>query len=88
MEQRSNWKLLQTLYKDSFVADVSDVVYGSLFLMKVQPCTTSRFGKNEDPLLCPHGYTCHVSFKGNRKKRIQNRGYCVPDKVNGNHNAL
>nr|XP_022335437.1 WAP four-disulfide core domain protein 1-like [Crassostrea virginica] len=64
------------------VSGVSWLIEGPVNNNELQPCTTSRFGKNEDPLLCPHGYTCHVSFKGNRKKRIQNRGYCVPDKVN------
>jgi hypothetical protein len=65
-----------------------NILIKSVFIhisFEVQTCTTSRFGKNEDPLLCPHGYICHVMIKGNRKKRIQNRGYCVPEKDNGRY---
>ncbi|XP_048753148.1 WAP four-disulfide core domain protein 1-like isoform X2 [Ostrea edulis] len=64
------------------VSGVSWLINGPSNNNELQTCTTSRFGKNEDPLLCPHGYTCHVMIKGNRKKRIQNRGYCVPEKDN------
>lgn len=61
------------------VSGVSWLIDGPANNNELQSCTTSRVGKNEDPLLCPHGYTCHVVRKGNRRKRIQNRGYCVPN---------
>ncbi|XP_062569213.1 WAP four-disulfide core domain protein 1-like [Saccostrea cucullata] len=66
--------------RSRIVSGVSWLISGPSKNNELQTCTTSPFGKNEDPLMCPHGYTCHVIIKGNRKKRIQNRGYCVPEK--------
>lgn len=46
---------------------------------KAEPCSTDPVGKDEDPLLCPHGYFCHVDTenKGKKKKKKQTEGYCV-----------
>ncbi|XP_061188397.1 WAP four-disulfide core domain protein 1-like isoform X2 [Saccostrea echinata] len=68
--------------RSRIVSGVSWLINGPSNRNELQTCTTSPFGKNEDPLMCPHGYTCHVVIKGNKKKRIQNRGYCVPEKEN------
>lgn len=32
------------------------------------------------PLLCPHGYTCHIIDLGDPKKGIPNRGHCIKER--------
>jgi len=43
-----------------------------------EPCSTTRLAG--DSLLCPHGYVCRVTYRGDRRKGIPNRGKCVPQK--------
>ncbi|KAK3593271.1 hypothetical protein CHS0354_012365 [Potamilus streckersoni] len=45
----------------------------------MESCSTSPVEEDEDPLLCPHGYVCHIENPGNPKKGIPNRGYCVKE---------
>ena len=44
-----------------------------------EPCNTSPVGSDEDPLLCPYGYVCHVDESHDQKKRRKNsgQGYCI-----------
>ena len=51
--------------------------YGLLF--SVESCSTSPVDDDEDPLLCPHGYYCHVTHQGNPAKGFPNSGYCVKE---------
>ncbi|XP_060571944.1 uncharacterized protein LOC132730107 [Ruditapes philippinarum] len=44
---------------------------------EVETCSTSPIESDEDPLLCPQGYFCHVTDPGNLKDGIPNSGYCV-----------
>ncbi|KAI0233386.1 hypothetical protein LSAT2_016346 [Lamellibrachia satsuma] len=43
-----------------------------------EPCSTSRLAG--DSLLCPHGFACRITYRGDRRKGIPNRGRCVPHK--------
>lgn len=49
-------------------------------LSGAETCSTSPVDPDEDPLLCPDGYFCHVTHKGNPKQGIPNSGYCVKQK--------
>lgn len=43
-----------------------------------EPCNTSPTEPDEDPLLCPYGYVCHVDETLETKKRkISGQGYCI-----------
>ncbi|XP_053378977.1 uncharacterized protein LOC123526641 [Mercenaria mercenaria] len=44
---------------------------------EAEACSTSPVESDEDPLLCPHGYFCHVTDPGSPKEGIPNSGYCV-----------
>jgi len=49
----------------------------------VETCTTSHFDSSsawEQPLLCPHGYTCHILDLGEPTKGVPNRGHCVKER--------
>jgi len=49
----------------------------------VETCTTSHFDSSsswEQPLLCPHGYTCHILDLGDPTKGVPNRGHCVKER--------
>ncbi|XP_052760256.1 uncharacterized protein LOC128203047 [Mya arenaria] len=46
---------------------------------EVELCSTTPSDPDEDPLLCPRGYFCHVTDTGNPKKGIPNSGYCVKE---------
>jgi len=48
----------------------------------VETCTTTHFDSSdwEQPLLCPHGYTCHILDLGDVAKGIPNRGHCVKER--------
>ena len=50
-----------------------------LSIFSAEPCNTSPVGPDEDPLLCPYGYVCHVDESLNHKKRRKNsgQGYCI-----------
>ncbi|KAL5014128.1 hypothetical protein ScPMuIL_008398 [Solemya velum] len=54
------------------------LILGSSGGKDAEVCSTSPVSKDEDPLLCPHGYVCHIVATGDIKKRIPNHGYCVP----------
>ncbi|KAL4221672.1 WAP four-disulfide core domain protein 1 [Mactra antiquata] len=49
---------------------------------EVEICSTSPVDDDEDPLLCPTGYFCHVTFDGDTKHGIPNTGYCVRETEN------
>ncbi|KAH3826957.1 hypothetical protein DPMN_128885 [Dreissena polymorpha] len=42
-----------------------------------EPCSTTPPDPDEDPLLCPHGYFCHVTDSAKPHRGIPNSGYCV-----------
>lgn len=49
----------------------------------VETCTTSHLDSEfawEQPLLCPHGYTCHILDLGDPNKGVPNRGHCVKER--------
>ena len=48
-------------------------------IFAAEPCNTSPVGPDEDPLLCPYGYVCHVDDSHDHKKRRKNsgQGYCI-----------
>lgn len=62
----------------------SDQNQGFLLLdNRVETCTTSHFDSSsawEQPLLCPHGYTCHILDLGEPTKGVPNRGHCVKER--------
>jgi hypothetical protein len=47
----------------------------------VETCTTSHFDSSDwtQPLLCPHGYTCHILDLGDPTNGVPNRGHCVKE---------
>lgn len=47
-----------------------------------QSCSTTRVTEDEDLLLCPHGYTCHIILEGDQERGIPNRGRCIKEKDN------
>lgn len=64
----------------------SRLVAGSSWLVpgpdedeEVEWCSTSAemFGADEDPLLCPHGYVCHVEDPGDPDNATPNIGRCI-----------
>lgn len=44
-----------------------------------EPCSIYTENSDEDPLLCPHGYYCHVTDTGNPSKKQPSSGYCVKE---------
>jgi hypothetical protein len=54
-------------------------IYIKKSLYLVEPCSTTPY-EDEDPLLCPTGYICHVEKPGNSKKDLPNLGHCIPEK--------
>ena len=46
-----------------------------------EACSTSIFSADESPLLCPHGYVCHIDYFGDPQKNIPNRGRCIKNHV-------
>ncbi|XP_013384436.2 WAP four-disulfide core domain protein 1-like [Lingula anatina] len=53
-----------------------------------EPCSTSVTG-DEEPLLCPHGYVCHIVEAGSPDKGVPNSGVCKKidrkDRPTSNH---
>ncbi|XP_064610867.1 uncharacterized protein LOC135475056 isoform X2 [Liolophura sinensis] len=46
----------------------------------VEPCTTTKDPDDGDPLLCPHGYVCHITDPGDPELGVPNRGQCIKEK--------
>ena len=51
--------------------------WSRVFSVSAEPCSIAPVSTDEDPLLCPHGYVCHVTESGNSKKKSSKQGYCV-----------
>lgn len=47
---------------------------------QVEPCSTSDVIDDEDALLCPHGFMCHIEDLGEPEKGLPNRGICIKEK--------
>lgn len=48
-----------------------------------QSCSTTQVAEDEDPLLCPQSYTCHIVLEGDPERGIPNRGRCIKEKDHG-----
>lgn len=43
-----------------------------------EPCNTNPVEPDEDPLLCPYGYVCHVDeARDSKKHKNSGQGYCI-----------
>ena len=45
-----------------------------------EDCSTNDIMDDEDALLCPHGYICHIEDPGNPSQGIPNRGTCIKER--------
>ncbi|CAG2231184.1 WFDC1 [Mytilus edulis] len=61
------------------VNGISWLMKGPNLAEELEPCSTT-YHEDEDPLLCPTGYICHVERLGNSKKDVPNLGHCIPEK--------
>lgn len=55
----------------------------AVYVYAVEWCTTSYVyydvTADEEPLLCPSGYTCFIDDPGDINNGVPNRGRCVPE---------
>lgn len=58
---------------------ISWLIKGTTSADELEPCSTTPY-EDEDPLLCPTGYICHVEQPGNSKLDLPNLGHCIPEK--------
>lgn len=47
----------------------------------VEWCSTSALDEDEDALLCPHGYQCHIEAPGDPAAGVPNRGRCLKQRA-------
>jgi hypothetical protein len=47
---------------------------------QVEPCSTSHV-TDEDDLLCPHGFICHIENPGDLARGVPNWGHCVKQRT-------
>ena len=52
-------------------------MYFVFILLPAEPCSIQPVDQDEDPLLCPYGYVCHVDESPDAKKRKSEQGHCV-----------
>lgn len=65
--------------KSKQINGISWLIKGPALAEELEPCSTTPY-EDEDPLLCPTGYICHVERPGNAKKDLPNLGHCIPEK--------
>ncbi|XP_021361012.1 uncharacterized protein LOC110455293 [Mizuhopecten yessoensis] len=58
---------------------ISWLLSGPDIAQELEPCSTTPYTDEEDPLLCPHGYVCHVEDPGDPELDLPNRGHCIPE---------